>query len=250
MEKMKDLKDLLTHEVEDLISAEKQIIEALPKMIDKAKNQQLKKALQDHLKVTETHKSRNEEIIQILKADASEENTSLLANLFKGGEKVCKGMQGLIKEGEKIINADMNPQVVDAAIIACAQKIEHYEICGYGTLRAYADELKLSNISRMLEQTLNEEYAADDLLTSLAVGGGLNEQAEDGRASRSNRTSASKASGNGTGGNGTTKKSSGAQTHSASKTTASSSSKNKSSSKNRKERTTANRDKKTTRKAK
>jgi len=192
MEKMQDLKDLFTHEVEDLLSAEKQIIEALPSMIEKAKNQQLKNALQQHLTITEKQKERLEEIIEALKGastakDAKEEKSGLLSRLFSGGEKMCKGMQGLIKEGEKIIGADMNPQVLDAAIIACAQKIEHYEICGYGTVRAYAAELNLPEISKKLEQTLNEEYDADDLLTNLAMGG-LNQKAENGRSTRSNGT--------------------------------------------------------------
>jgi len=192
MEKMQDLKDLFTHEIEDLLSAEKQIIEALPTMIEKAKNQQLKNALQQHLAITEKQKQRLEEIIETLKKaneakDPKEEKSGLLSRLFSGGEKMCKGMQGLIKEGEKIIGADMNPQVLDAAIIACAQKIEHYEICGYGTVKAYADELNLPEISKKLEQTLNEEYEADDLMTNLAMGG-LNQKAENGRSAKSNGT--------------------------------------------------------------
>src|SRR5215213_3670931 len=86
-------------------------------------------------------------------------------------------MEGIIREGEKILGEPMEPQVVDAAIIACAQKIEHYEICGYGTARAYARELNLGDVAELLEQTLNEEYEADDLLTDLAVGR-LNEKAQ------------------------------------------------------------------------
>jgi ferritin-like metal-binding protein YciE len=188
MEKMQDLKDLFTHELEDLLSAETQIIEALPSMIERAKNQQLKNALQQHLQVTEKQKQRLQEIVDSLEdgQENKEEKTGLLARLFSGGEKVCKGMQGLIKEGEKIIGADMNPQVLDAAIIASAQKIEHYEICAYGTVKAYADELNLPQISKKLEQTLNEEYEADDLLTNLALGG-VNQKAENGSVSRSSR---------------------------------------------------------------
>ena len=191
MEKMKDLKDLLKHEVEDLKSAEQQIIDALPKMIEKANNPTLKEALQEHLELTQTHKSRCEEVLEMLTENEEEkQQPGVLAKLFGGGETVCKGMQGLIKEGEKIINADMNPQVIDAAIIACAQKIEHYEICGYGTLRAYANELNLPEVSKILETTLNDEYDADDLLTSLAYGG-LNQQAEDGRSTSSKNASIS-----------------------------------------------------------
>jgi ferritin-like metal-binding protein YciE len=180
MEKMKDLKDLLKHEVEDLMSAEQQIIDSLPEMIDKANNQQLKTGLQKHLQETEVHKTRLEEVLEMLDQNKEpNEEKGFLAGLFST-EKFCKGMQGLIKEGQKIINADMNPQVVDAAIIACAQKIEHYEICAYGTTRAYASELRFPKISSLLEQTLKEEYAADDLLTSLAMGG-LNQKAENKR---------------------------------------------------------------------
>jgi len=247
MEKMQDLKDLFTHEVEDLLSAEKQIIDALPTMIEKAKNQQLKNALQQHLDVTQKQKQRLEEIIDTLKQssgskDNKDEKSGLLSRLFSGGEKMCKGMQGLIKEGEKIIGADMNPQVLDAAIIACAQKIEHYEICGYGTVKAYADELNLPEISKKLEQTLNEEYEADDLMTSLAMGG-LNQKAENGRSSTRN---------NGTSKN-TSRKAASAPTK-ESKTTSKKSrnasptaSKNKSAAVSRKTRTSGNKKRTTTR---
>jgi hypothetical protein len=86
-------------------------------------------------------------------------------------------MQGLIEEGEKIMAEEMSPEVLDAAIIASAQKIEHYEICGYGTARAFAKELNLMGVTQLLEETLNEEYEADDTLTELAVGR-LNQKAE------------------------------------------------------------------------
>lgn len=246
MEKMQDLKDLFTHEVEDLLSAEKQIIEALPTMIEKAKNQQLKTALQQHLAVTEKQKQRIEEIIETLKEskegkEGNEEKTGLLSRLFSGGEKMCKGMQGLIKEGEKIMSADMNPQVLDAAIIACAQKIEHYEICGYGTVKAYAQELNLPEISQKLEQTLNEEYEADDLLTSLATGG-LNQKAENGRAQRSNGTTRNGArSSSGT----SAQKSSSRKTNKS--RSSSGASKSKSSSKTRQARSTKTKKRSTSR---
>ena len=229
---MQDLKDLFTHEVEDLLSAEQQIIDALPSMIEKAKNQELKKALQQHLQVTEKQKQRLDEILGTLKQaeEDKQENNGLLSRLFSGGEKVCKGMQGLIKEGEKIMSADMNPQVLDAAIIACAQKIEHYEICGYGTVKAYADELNLPEISRKLEQTLNEEYKADDLLTSLAVGG-LNQKAENGRNTRANGTTTSRSS------SPSAKTARSASTKKNQSTASSKKSANKSSARNRKTRT-------------
>src|SRR5215213_7270553 len=92
-------------------------------------------------------------------------------------------MEGIIREGKKVLDEPMEPKVVDAAVVACAQKIEHYEICGYGTARAYARELNLREVADLLEQTLNEEYEADDRLTELAVGR-LNEEAEGGTRGR------------------------------------------------------------------
>jgi ferritin-like metal-binding protein YciE len=179
MEKMNDLRDLLKHEIYDLHSAEEQIIKALPAMIEKANNAQLKSDLEQHLQITKKHLHRLEQIqnlfIEVQEASATEKK-GLLARLFKRNH-VCKGMKGLVEEGEKIMAEEMSPEVLDAAIIASAQKIEHYEICGYGTAKAFAIELNLDDVSRLLEQTLNEEYEADDLLTALAVGR-LNQKAE------------------------------------------------------------------------
>jgi ferritin-like metal-binding protein YciE len=179
MEKMSDLRDLLKHEIYDLQSAEEQIIKALPAMIEKANNGQLKTSLQRHLEITQKQLLRLDQVQGFLK-DRSEtqvnEKKGLLARLFKRNH-LCKGMQGLIEEGEKIMAEEMSPEVLDAAIIASAQKIEHYEICGYGTARAFAKELNLMGVTQLLEETLNEEYEADDTLTELAVGR-LNQKAE------------------------------------------------------------------------
>lgn len=188
MEKMINLRHLLMHEVQDLTSAEEQIIDALPAMIKKANNATLKKNLEDHLKVTEMQLKRLDEVKQLMEneqqGEEQEEEQSgggkgLFSRLFGGnsGGHKCKGMEGLITEGEKVMGEDMSPEVLDAAIIACAQKIEHYEICGYGTARAYARELNLGEVAELLEETLNEEYEADDLLTDLAVGK-VNQKAE------------------------------------------------------------------------
>ncbi len=196
MEKMIDLRDLLKHGLMDLYSAEEQIIEALPLMIDKANNDKLKTALKEHLKVTEKQKMRLEEIQKLIGETEAETNAEVdaaadtetdagttnkpgfFSRLFGGGaEQKCKGMEGLISEGAKMMEEDMAPEVLDAAIIAGAQKIEHYEICGYGTARAFARELNLEDVAKKLEETLNEEYFADDLLTELAVGK-LNAEAE------------------------------------------------------------------------
>ncbi|MEO6330793.1 MAG: ferritin-like domain-containing protein [Ginsengibacter sp.] len=176
MESMINLKDLLTHEILDLYSAEKQIIEALPEMIENAYSVQLKNALLDHLEVTKTHKERLEKVYEKLtenkeEAESLTEDKGFFSRLFGGvTEPKCKGTEGLIKEGKKIMDEDMTSEVRDAAIIAATQKIEHYEISGYGTALAYARQLSLEFVATLLEETLNEEYEADDLLTELAVG--------------------------------------------------------------------------------
>gem|GEM_PF-299626 len=180
MEEMKNLRDLLKHRLEDLYSAEEQIIDALPKMIDNAGNEDLKNSLQDHLKVTEQQKSRLDKIKKILGQEADEEDKGFFASLFSGDEKHhCVAMEGLIREGEKTMNEDMEPEVLDAAIIASCQTIEHYEISGYGTAKAYALHLGLRQVAELLNQTLQEEYEADLLLTDLAIGE-VNVDANDG----------------------------------------------------------------------
>lgn len=182
METMINLNDLLKHEILDLYSVEEQIIDAMPDMIDKAKNPELKNALRQHLKITEEQKKRLDKVKETFGESDGQgdgENKGFFSRLFgggNGGEK-CKGMEGIIKEGQKILEADITDEALDSAIIASAQKIEHYEICGYGTARAFARELKLMEVERMLAQTLNEEYEADDKLTALAVGK-LNMEAE------------------------------------------------------------------------
>jgi ferritin-like metal-binding protein YciE len=237
MEKMKDLRDLLKHEIKDLYSAEEQILVAMPAMIEKVSNSQLKQALQMHLQITEEQLNRLEQVQQLLNGNESEENeededqatkkeglfTRLLRRRTQSadetgsdGEK-CLGMQGLIEEGEKVMAEEMEPSVMDAAIIACAQKIEHYEICGYGTARAYARELNLGRIAELLEETLDEEYEADDRLTDMAVGQ-VNEEAE--RAgSRRSRTTVS--------GNGQLTKTGSSSSRSAGRTPAKSTSKSR-----------------------
>jgi ferritin-like metal-binding protein YciE len=198
MDAMNDLKALLKHEVQDLVSAEDQIIEAMPAMIEKAKNPQLKKALEEHLRVTEKQRQRLDQVLGSFNGEGKEEENGgekkgFLSGLFGGGTQKCRGMEGLITEGEKVMGEDMSPEVMDAAIIACAQKIEHYEICGYGTARAYARELKMAEAERLLDETLNEEYDADDKLTALALGS-VNEEAEEGSPSNNGRQKFSRGS--------------------------------------------------------
>jgi len=176
MEKMNNLRDLLQHEIQDLYSAEEQIIAALPAMIEKASSADLKAALAEHLRTTESQKARLDQIISIMGTETEQKKG--LFGLF-GGRHKCKGMEGVLTEGKKVMGENMETSVMDAAIIACAQKVEHYEICGYGTARAYAEELGLGEVEQLLRATLNEEYSADDKLTVLAESR-INKQAERG----------------------------------------------------------------------
>lgn len=220
MEQMKDLKDLLKHEIQDLYSAEEQIIAAMPKMIEKANNPELKKALQQHLKVTEQQLKRLDKVKKSF-GEQQEKKTGGIFGLFAGSQK-CKGMEGIIAEGEKVMGENMTPEVLDAAIIASAQKVEHYEICGYGTARAYARELELYEVAELLEETLDEEYEADDLLTDLAVGK-INleaeeadeeyetEEEEEGAAVMANNTRGGAGSGRGNSGGGSRPNASGSK---------------------------------------
>ena len=181
MEKITDLQELLKHELKDLYSAETQLIDALPKMAEKANNPELKKAFTDHLKVTKEHQKRLESIQSFFNMERVKETKGFFANLFssKEGEEHCKAMEGLIKEADSLMEEDMAPEVMDAALIAAAQKVEHYEISSYGTARAYATQLGFTKVYDLLTKTLQDEYAADDSLTVLAVGK-VNIKAEEG----------------------------------------------------------------------
>jgi ferritin-like metal-binding protein YciE len=153
--KMNSLEELLTHELEDLRSAEEQLIEALPKAAQAAKSAPVKKAFEDHLKVTKEHLNR---IDQAFEAMGQKPN---------GHE--CKAMKGLIKEADEVAKMEGDPKVIDAALIAAAQRIEHYEIAGYGTARAHAQECGLDEVASLLQKTRDEEVAANELLTQIAV---------------------------------------------------------------------------------
>jgi ferritin-like metal-binding protein YciE len=165
--KLDSLEDVLVHQLNDLYSAEDQLVEALPKMAEAASNEELKKAFQHHLEETRDHRERIQEIFgQLGKRRTGEE---------------CKGMKGLIAEGEEVIEKSGDPPAKDAALIAAAQRVEHYEIAAYGTAKTLARELDLSDVADMLDQTLDEESSADKLLTKIAAGGlmksGVNEKA-------------------------------------------------------------------------
>ena len=141
-------------------------------MVKAASDAELKKALQDHLAVTKTQKKRLEEVQKLLgEENPVPESRGFFANLFRSneGEEHCKAMEGLVEEGSSVLKEDMAPEVLDAAIIAAAQKIEHYEISSYGTARAYALQLGLRKVADLLSDTLKEEYYADDSLTALAL---------------------------------------------------------------------------------
>ncbi len=152
--KLENLQQLYLKELRDLYDAEKQITEALPKLIDAANNPELKNGLQEHLNVTNTQISRLERIFQSLNEKPTGET--------------CKGMKGVIKEGDEIVSAGGDPATVDAGIISAAQRVEHYEMAGYGTVRTYAKLLGQQEHANLLQQTLQEEEQADKTLTQIA----------------------------------------------------------------------------------
>jgi ferritin-like metal-binding protein YciE len=174
MKKINDLRELLRHELNDLYSAEAQMIEALPDLIKSASSKELKTALSQHLKVTQVQKTRLDKVRELLNDGEKQpkEEKGFFANLFSSseGEEHCKAMEGLIKEAHALTDEDMTPEAMDAAIIAAAQKVEHYEISSYGTAKAFAMQLGLTEVAQLLNTTLDEEYSADDSLTVLAVG--------------------------------------------------------------------------------
>jgi len=154
MAKLKSLDDLLVHELQDIFDAEKQIIKALPKMIKAAAHPELQTAFEEHLEQTEGQIERLEQVFKLLGLPA------------KG--KKCDGMAGLIEEGKKMIEEDAEPSVKDAALIAAAQKVEHYEIASYGCLCTYAEMLGYEQVHELLGQNLDEEETTDEKLTVLA----------------------------------------------------------------------------------
>jgi ferritin-like metal-binding protein YciE len=161
------LQDVFAEQLNDLRSAEQQLIAALPKMAAAASTDGLRQAFQEHLGQTRGHLERIDDVL----------STSGVA---KTGEE-CKGMKGLIEEADEIISAQGDPLAKDAALIAAAQRVEHYEIAAYGTAATLADHLDLDDAQDLLGQTLDEEESADKLLTKLATGGlfksGINQRA-------------------------------------------------------------------------
>lgn len=152
--KMATLEDLYTDLLKDLYSAEKQLVKALPKMAKNAQSPDLQKAFQEHLKQTEGQVDRIERIF------------SEMGGSPRG--KKCVGMEGLVEEGNELLQEDVEPDVLDAGLIAAAQKVEHYEIAGYGTARAWAQRLGYDKAARLLQETLEEESTANEKLTKIA----------------------------------------------------------------------------------
>jgi ferritin-like metal-binding protein YciE len=152
--KLNSLRDLYIEELRDLYSAETQLIKALPKMADAATHSQLKQAFNDHLEETENHAARLEQIFEAL-------------NEKPEGE-TCQAMEGLVKEGSEMIKADGDSVIIDSGLIGAAQRVEHYEMAGYGTARSLAQRLGEDEAAALLQETLDEESNADSLLSEIA----------------------------------------------------------------------------------
>ncbi len=152
--KIDSLETLLVEELKDIYNAENQLLKALPKMAKKATSDELKSGFEEHLEQTRVHVKRLEEVFEELGKTA------------KG--KTCHAMKGLLEEGAEIMGEEMEPHVMDAALIAAAQKVEHYEIASYGTVRTWAEMLGKDSACDLLQQTLDEEKETDEKLTELA----------------------------------------------------------------------------------
>ncbi|MGN6543733.1 MAG: YciE/YciF ferroxidase family protein [Aureliella sp.] len=164
MAALKNLSDAFYDELRDMLSAEKQLLKALPKMMKKASSEELKQAFETHLAQTEKQVERLEQAFEDIGKAAK--------------AKKCEAMAGLIEEASSMMEEDAEPEVMDAVLIACAQKVEHYEIASYGTLCSWAKQLGLENVKEVLGETLNEEEETDKLLTQLSRG--INRQAKAG----------------------------------------------------------------------
>ncbi|HEX4771772.1 MAG TPA: ferritin-like domain-containing protein [Bryobacteraceae bacterium] len=148
------LHDLFVEQIEDIYDAENRLTQALPKMADAARSAELKNAFTTHLVETQGHVARLEDIFRQMGIEPKRE--------------ACAAMKGLISEGEDMIKAGGDPDVKDAALIAAAQRVEHYEMAAYGSLRTFAKRLGLNQAANLLQQTLDEEGAADKKLTRIA----------------------------------------------------------------------------------
>lgn len=154
--KMRTLEDLFVDQLKDLYSAEQQIVKALPKMAKAASSEELRAAFTKHLEQTREHVTRLEQVFDELGIPAR--------------AKKCKAMEGLIDEGKEVLDLNAEPPVRDAALIAAAQRVEHYEMAGYGCARTYARELDHQDAAELLQETLDEEGETDKRLTDIAEG--------------------------------------------------------------------------------
>lgn len=154
MAKMQTMEEAFVDEIRDLYDAEKQLVKALPKMAKAANSEELRAAFQEHLEVTKEHVTRLEQIFEMLGQ--------------KARSKPCKAMKGLVEEGKEIIEEDAEEHLADLALIGAAQKVEHYEIAGYGTVRTFAQSLGNREAAQLLEETLKEEGETDKKLTQIA----------------------------------------------------------------------------------
>ena len=152
-----NLREALVEEIKDLYNAEKQLVKALPKMAKGAESDELREAFESHLEETEGHVTRLERVFELLDE--------------KPRGKHCAGMAGIVEEGSEKLLADMEGAVLDACLIASGQKVEHYEIGAYGTAIAWAEALGLSEVAQVLNESLEEEKAADEKLSALAESG-------------------------------------------------------------------------------
>lgn len=155
--KFENLNDLFLNQLEDLYDAETRLTDALPKMAQAASSPELKSAFMDHLEQTRGHARRLEQIFGQIG--------------HRPKRETCEAMKGLVSEGSEMIHAKGSASVKDAALIAAAQRVEHYEMAGYGTVRTFAQQLGLDSVAQTLQQTLDEEGAADKLLTQIAEHG-------------------------------------------------------------------------------
>jgi len=154
MQNNESFEKLYIEQLRDVYNAEKQLVRVLPKMAKAASSEDLRSAIEEHLEKTRHHVERIEGILDDLGKSPS--------------GKTCKGMSGIIDEGQEILNEDFEPEVLDAGIIASAQRVEHYEIAAYGTLRAFAELKGDQKAAQTLQDTLDEEYEADKTLTRIA----------------------------------------------------------------------------------
>jgi ferritin-like metal-binding protein YciE len=153
-QKLNDLKDLLQYELKDLYSAENQVSKALPKMVKTAKNKKLRTAFEQHLEQTKNQIKRLEKVAKDINVDIRGED--------------CEAMKGLVKEGEEMMKEQGKDAVLDAGIIAAAQRVEHYEIAGYGTVVRYLEMLNMKDAAKLMEETLMEEKETDKKLSQIA----------------------------------------------------------------------------------